>query len=140
MRFELVDLTLRSHSLSMDREFFPALVEDWDQYTVETMAGITSWKLIPKIEEPSLARFVQTVGFRWVSSHDGEEKAVATIEAQYGLLFSTEPGLDRLELADWLRQQVVAAVWPYWRQDFSQMALKASLPIAALPPSPSIAS
>ena len=89
MRMELVDLALRSHSLSMDKDFFPALVTDWDLFTLESMATITFSKLITKPGENSFARFVQSLGLRWIFREGGEDKVVATIEASYGFLFST---------------------------------------------------
>ncbi|HCR80050.1 MAG TPA: hypothetical protein EYG00_10960 [Alcanivorax sp.] len=136
MRMELVDLALRSHSLSMDKDFFPALVTDWDLFTLESMATITFSKLIPKPGENSFARFVQSLGLRWIFREGGEDKVVATIEASYGLLFSTEAELHSPHLDEEISGQVISAAWPYWRQDFSQTATKASLPLVAMPPAP----
>ena len=136
MRMELVDIVLRSHSLSMDKDFFPALVDSWDAYALESMASITSWSVLPDMEQPSLVRFVQSVGLRWVHSEDGEERIAAPIDAQYGLLFSTEVGLQSLAIDELISERVISSVWPYWRQDFAQMAMKASLPMVVIPPDP----
>lgn len=135
MQLELVDIALRGHTLAMDDDFLPALVDDWSGYTVETKAGVAAWKLLPKEGDNTLVRFVVTAGLRWRTAVD-EPAAVATIEAEYGMLFVAPDGFDGAAHNAEIGRQVVLAAWPYWRQDFMQMATKSSLPLVAIPTNP----
>jgi len=135
MQLELVDIALRGHELVMDDDFLPALVDDWSDYTMETKAGVVSWKLLPKEGDKTLVRFVVTAGLRWRAEVD-DPSTVATIEAEYGMLFAAPDGFDSAAHDTEVGRQVVLAAWPYWRQDFLQMASKASLPLVAIPTNP----
>ena len=133
MQLELVDIALRGHMLAMHDDFLPAVV-DWSKYTVETKAGVASWKMLPKEGDQTLARFVVTTGLRWTSADI--EGAAATVEAEYGLLFIVPEGGDIAAQGKDVWHQVLLAAWPYWRQDFLQMATKASLPLISIPTNP----
>jgi len=131
MQLELVDIALRGHALAMDEEFLPALVSDWSEYIVETKAGVISWKLLPREGDKTFVRFVVTAGLRWKPEAD-EASAVATVEAEYGMLFVAPDDFEGAAHNSEIAKQVVLAAWPYWRQDFMQMAAKASLPLVAI--------
>ena len=131
MQLELVDIALRGHTLALDEEFLPALVSDWSEYVVETKAGVAAWKLFPKDNDNTFVRFVVTTGLRWRPAEEGSN-AVATIEAEYGMLFTAPAGFEGVAHNEEITRQVVLAAWPYWRQDFVQIAVKASLPLVAI--------
>ena len=135
MQLELIDIALREHMLAMDDDFLPALVSDWSEYVVETKAGVAAWKLLPKDGDKTLVRFVVTAGLRWRREDKGSD-AVATVEAEYGMLFVAPDEFETAEQNEEIAKQVVLAAWPYWRQDFTQMAVKASLPLMAIPVNP----
>lgn len=134
MRVNFVDIALRRQILSMREDFSPA-VADWSEYRIEMKAGVASCTLLPKQNDRTLVRYVVSTGLRWSLPSDLENVAV-TIEAEYGLVFAVAEHFDvDAQSADTLRQVVLAA-WPYWRQDFLQIATKASLPPVAIPVRP----
>lgn len=135
MQLEMIDIALRGHGLVMDDDFLPALIKDWSEYVVDMKAGVASWTLLPKNGDDTLVRFVVTTGIRWRPAAE-ESDAVATVEAEYGMLFVAPDGFDSAALNKDTTRQVVLAAWPYWRQDFMQMATKASLPQIAIRTNP----
>lgn len=138
MQLSLVDIALRRHLLNMQDDFSPA-VADWSEYRIEMKAGVASSTLLPKENGRTLIRYIVTTGLRWKLAADMDSVA-ATVEAEYGLVFEGPQDFDvEAQGADTLRE-VLCAAWPYWRQDFLQMATKASLPAVPIPAHPDLES
>ncbi|AJD48512.1 hypothetical protein S7S_10500 [Isoalcanivorax pacificus W11-5] len=134
MQLKLVDIALRGHVLAMKDDFFP-VVADWSEYRIEMKAGVRSCTLLPKENDRTLVRYIVSTGLRWTLASD-EKNVAASVEADYGLVFVAPESFDiEAQGAETLRQVVLTA-WPYWRQDFLQMATKASLPQVAIPTRP----
>lgn len=126
MQLSLIDIALRRHSLNMQNDFSPA-VADWSDYVVEMKAGVASCTLLPKEKGRTLVRYIVTTGLRWKLAADTESVAV-TVEAEYGLVFAGPEDFDIQAQGEGTLREALCAAWPYWRQDFLQMATKASLP------------